>query len=99
MPDFVVSTGAGQASVSFDLNVENWLTNQMLSDGVIADGDLTGQLTVVVAPFGLGNEHPGGSDDLADVEGVVIDLADDRSLDRLRLAADRDLSIEVSRLQ
>ena len=48
VPDFTVSTSAGTASVSFDLHVEDWLTDQMLSDGVIADGDLTGQLTATV---------------------------------------------------
>ena len=46
VPDFTVSTGAGTASVSFDLNVEDWLTDAMLTAQVIADGDLTGQLTV-----------------------------------------------------
>ena len=45
---FTVSTDGGTATVSFDLNVEDWLTNQMLSDGVIADGDLTGQFTASV---------------------------------------------------
>ncbi len=43
--DFTVSTSAGTASVSFDLNVEGWLTDAMLQAQVIADGDLTGQLT------------------------------------------------------
>ena len=49
VPEFTVSTEAGQASVSFDLNVEAWLTDQMLSDGVIPDGALTGQLTATVS--------------------------------------------------
>ena len=46
--DFTVSTSAGTASVSFDLNVEDWLTSAMLTAQVIADGDLTGQLTASV---------------------------------------------------
>ncbi len=45
---FTVSSTAGQASVSFDLNVENWLSDAMLTAQVIADGDLTGQLTASV---------------------------------------------------
>ena len=49
VPDFVVSTAAGQASVSFDLNVEDWLTNVMLLSQVIADGDLSSELTATVA--------------------------------------------------
>ncbi len=51
VPDFTVSTSAGTASVSFDLNVEDWLTDAMLTAQVIADGDLTGQLTAT-APSG-----------------------------------------------
>ena len=47
VPDFTVSASGGTASVLFDLNVEDWLTDAMLTAGVIADGDLTGQLTVV----------------------------------------------------
>ncbi len=47
VPDFTVSSTAGTANVSFDLNVEAWLTDAMLTAGVIADGDLTGQLTAV----------------------------------------------------
>ncbi len=43
--EFTVSSTAGTASVSFDLNVEAWLTDAMLTAGVIADGDLTGRLT------------------------------------------------------
>ncbi len=42
---FTVSSGAGTATVSFDLNVEGWLTDAMLQAQVIADGNLTGQLT------------------------------------------------------
>ena len=45
--EFTVSSSAGTASVSFDLNVDDWLTDAMLTAGVIADGDLTGQLTAV----------------------------------------------------
>ncbi len=48
VPDFTVSASAGTASVSFDLNVEDWLSDAMLQAQVIADGDLTGQLTVTV---------------------------------------------------
>ena len=48
VPDVIVSTVEGQATVSFDLNVEDWFTDQMLSDGAIANGDLTGQLTATV---------------------------------------------------
>ena len=46
--DFTVSESGGTASVSFDLNLEDWLTNQMLSDGLIADSNLAGQLTASV---------------------------------------------------
>ena len=42
---FTVSSSAGTATVSFDLNVQDWLTNAMLTAQVIAEGDLTGQLT------------------------------------------------------
>ena len=45
---FTVSTDGGTATVSFDLNVEDWLTNLMLTDGVIAADDLAGQLTASV---------------------------------------------------
>ncbi len=45
--EFTVSSTTGEASISFDLNVEDWLTDAMLTAGVIADGDLTGQLTAV----------------------------------------------------
>ncbi len=48
VPDFTVSTAAGQASISFDLNVEDWFSDAMLTAQVIADGDLTGQLTAIV---------------------------------------------------
>ncbi len=41
---FTVSASAGTASVSFDLNVEAWLTDAMLTAQLIADGDLVGQL-------------------------------------------------------
>ena len=47
VPDFVVSTAAGQASVSFDLNVEDWLTDVMLNLGVIENDELD-PLTAVV---------------------------------------------------
>ena len=49
VPEFTVSTSAGTASVLFDLNVEDWLTDAMLTAQVIADGDLTGQLTAIVS--------------------------------------------------
>ena len=49
VPDFTVSTSAGTASVSFDLNVQDWLTNASLTAGVIADGELTGQLAATVS--------------------------------------------------
>lgn len=45
--EFTVSEASGTASVSFDLNVEAWLTDAMLTAGVIADDALTGQLTAV----------------------------------------------------
>jgi len=45
--EFTVSETSGTASVSFDLNVEAWLTNAMLTAGVIADDALTSQLTAV----------------------------------------------------
>ncbi len=48
VPDFTVSTAAGQASVSFDLNVEEWLTNAMLLSQVIVDGDISGELSAAV---------------------------------------------------
>ena len=48
VPEFTVSTSGGTASVSFDFNVEAWLTDAMLTAQVIADGDLTGQLTATV---------------------------------------------------
>ena len=48
VPNFTVSASPGTASVSFDLNVEDWLTDAMLQAQVIADGDLTGQLTPTV---------------------------------------------------
>ena len=46
---FTVSTSGGTASVSFDLNVEDWLDLASLEAGVIADGELTGQLTATVS--------------------------------------------------
>ena len=46
--NFTVSEGGGTATVTFDLNVENWLTDAMLTTGLIADAALTGQLTAVV---------------------------------------------------
>ncbi len=49
VPEFTVSTSAGTASVSFDLNVQDWLTNASLTAGVIADGELTGQLAATVS--------------------------------------------------
>ncbi len=49
VPDFVVSTAAGQASVSFDLNVEDWFSDAMLTAQEIADGDLTDQLTATAS--------------------------------------------------
>ena len=49
VPDFTVSTSAGTASVSFDLNVQDWLTDASLTAGVIADGELTGQLAATVS--------------------------------------------------
>ncbi len=49
VPDFIVSTAMGQASVSFDLNVKDWLTNAMLLSQVIVDGDLRGELTATVS--------------------------------------------------
>ena len=48
VPDFTVSTSAGTASVSFDLNVQDWLTNASLTAGVSANGDLFAQLTATV---------------------------------------------------
>ena len=48
VPDFTVSASGGTVSVSFDLSVEDWLTDAMLTAQVIADGDLTGQLTATV---------------------------------------------------
>ena len=46
---FTVSTSGGTASVSFDLNVEDWLDLASLEEGVIADGELTGQLTATAS--------------------------------------------------
>ena len=48
VPDFTVSADGGTPSVSFDLNVADWLTDAMLTAQVIADGDLTSQLTATV---------------------------------------------------
>ena len=48
VPDFTVSASGVTPTVSFDLNVEDWLSDAMLQAQVIADGDLTGQLTVTV---------------------------------------------------
>ena len=48
VPDVIVSTVEGQATISFDLNVEDWFSDAMLTAQVIADGDITGQLTAAV---------------------------------------------------
>ncbi len=48
VPELTVSISGGTASVSFDLSVEDWLTDAMLTAQVVADGDLTGQLTATV---------------------------------------------------
>ncbi len=45
---FTVSGNAETAIVSFDLNVEDWIDIQSLTDGVITDGRLEEQLTVSV---------------------------------------------------
>ena len=45
---FTVSTSAGTASVSFDLNVENWIDVQSLNDGVIPNATVAGRLTAIV---------------------------------------------------
>ena len=44
--EFTVSDGGTTASVIIDLNVEGWLTDAMLTAGVIAEGDVTGVTAV-----------------------------------------------------
>lgn len=45
---FDVSEAGATVGISFDLNVENWIDQQSLDDGVIQDGRIQGQLTVAV---------------------------------------------------
>lgn len=45
---FDVSSAGGTVGISFDLNVENWIDQQSLDDGVIQDGRIQGQVTVAV---------------------------------------------------
>ena len=47
--EFTVSEGGTTAIVTIDLNVEDWLTNAMLTAGVIAEGDVTGLTAVATS--------------------------------------------------
>ena len=49
VPEVIVSTVEGQATISFDINVEDWFSDAMLTAQVIGNGDITGQLTATVA--------------------------------------------------